>query len=293
MQTIGAFGQVQESLSFFVQSYTQISEWCAVVERLAGFDEALEHVRARGTVGGGIQLAGGSEPKIRLKNVDLELPDGRPLIGNINLSIFPGDTVLLAGNSGTGKSTLLRAIAGIWPFGKGQIFSTPNTRVLFLPQNPYLPIGTLREVVSYPMATNGVDDAILCEALTAVGLPNLAGRLDESAHWTLQLSPGEQQRIAFARALVQKPECLFLDEATSAIDEASEVRLYSLLRERLAGTTIFSVGHRATLRPFHARRLLVQRNANGPGSIIEVIPTTMSRVNGAVHTPAGPAALAS
>jgi vitamin B12/bleomycin/antimicrobial peptide transport system ATP-binding/permease protein len=272
MQTIGAFGQVQDSLSFIVQSYTHISEWCAVVERLAGFDEALEHVRLRGTVGGGVQLAGGSEPKIRLKNVDLELPDGRPLIGNVNLSIFPGDTVLLGGSSGSGKSTLLRAIAGIWPFGSGEIAGPADGRCLFLPQKPYLPIGTLREVVSYPMSTNGVDDAILREALTAVGLPNLAGRLDESAHWALQLSPGEQQRIAFARALVQKPEWLFLDEATSAVDEASEVRLYALLRERLAGTTLFSIGHRATLRPFHARRLLVQRNGSGPASIIEVTP---------------------
>jgi vitamin B12/bleomycin/antimicrobial peptide transport system ATP-binding/permease protein len=272
MQTIGAFGQVQDSLSFFVQSYTQISEWCAVVERLAGFDEALEHVRLRGTVGGGVQLAGGSEPKIRLKNIDLELPDGRPLIGNVNLTIFPGDTVLLAGSSGSGKSTLLRAIAGIWPFGKGEIFSAPDSRFLFLPQKPYLPLGTLREVVSYPMPAGGVDDATLREALAAVGLPALANRLDESAPWALHLSPGEQQRIAFARALVQKPEWLFLDEATSAVDQASELHLCGLLRERLPGTTLFSVGHRATLGPFHARRLLVRRNGRGPASIIEVTP---------------------
>jgi vitamin B12/bleomycin/antimicrobial peptide transport system ATP-binding/permease protein len=271
MQTIGAFGQVQDSLSFFVQSYTQISEWCAVVERLSGFDEALERVRVHGAVSG-VQLAGGNEPKISLKNVDLDLPDGRPLIGNVNLSIFPGDTVLLAGSSGSGKSTLLRAIAGIWPFGRGEIFSAPDARFLFLPQKPYLPIGTLREVVSYPMSVARMDDDVLSEALTAVGLPKLAGRLEESAHWALQLSPGEQQRIALARALVQKPQWLFLDEATSAIDEASEVRLYALLRERLPGTTLFSIGHRATLRPFHARRLLVRRNGSGPASIIEVTP---------------------
>lgn len=271
MQTIGAFGQVQDSLSFFVQSYTQIAEWCAVVERLSGFDEALERVRVHAALSG-VQLAGGNETKIRLKNVDLELPDGRPLIGNVNLSIFPGDTVLLAGSSGSGKSTLLRAIAGIWPFGKGEIFSAPDARFLFLPQKPYLPIGTLRAVVSYPMSTARVDDDVLREALTAVGLPKLATRLEESAHWALQLSPGEQQRIALARALVQKPHWLFLDEATSAIDEASEVRLYALLRERLPQTTLFSIGHRATLRPFHARRLVVRRNGSGPASIIEVTP---------------------
>jgi putative ATP-binding cassette transporter len=229
-----------------------------------------------------------------MKGVDLQLPDGQPLIANVNLSLFRGDTVLLGGSSGSGKSTLLRAIAGIWPFGSGEIVGPADTRLLFLPQKPYLPIGTLREVVSYSMRAGGVDDASLREALAAVGLSNLAGRLDEAAHWALQLSPGEQQRIAFARALVQQPEWLFLDEATSAVDEASEVRLYGLLRERLAETTLFSIGHRATLRPFHARRLLVQRNGSGPGAIVEVTPVAATpRLNGDIHAPDGVAALAS
>jgi putative ATP-binding cassette transporter len=125
-------------------------------------------------------------------------------------------------------------------------------------------------VVSYPMPLGGVNDVILREALEAVGLRDLAGRLNEVSHWALQLSPGEQQRIAFARALIQKPEWLFLDEATSAVDDATEARLYRLVRERLAGTTVFSVGHRATLRPFHSRHLLVRTNGNGPASIVEV-----------------------
>jgi putative ATP-binding cassette transporter len=252
------------------------------VERLSGFERALQHVRLQAAAGGGVQVADGSEMRLRLKNVDLHLPDGRPLIANVNLSILPGDTVLLGGGSGSGKSTLLRAIAGIWPFGRGEILSVPDARLLFLPQKPYLPIGTLRAVVSYPTPPGGVNDAILREALVAVGLSKLAGRLDVSAHWALQLSPGEQQRIAFARALVQKPEWLFLDEATSAVDEASEVHLYALLRERLAGTTLFSIGHRATLGAFHARQLLVERNGSGPGSIIEVTPAPSPRPNGAV-----------
>ena len=276
MQTISAFSQVQDSLSFFVQSYTQLSEWCAVVERLSGFERALERVRQQAANGNGVQRSNGDDTRLTVKGVDLQLPDGQPLIANVNLSFTRGDTVLLAGSSGSGKSTLLRAIAGIWPFGRGEILGPADNRVLFLPQKPYLPIGTLREVVSYPMPAAGVDDAILREALAAVGLPALAGRLDEAAHWALQLSPGEQQRIAFARALVQKPEWLFLDEATSALDEATEVRLYRLLRERLAGTTVFSIGHRATLRPFHARRLLVQRNGSGPASIVEVTPAAQS-----------------
>jgi vitamin B12/bleomycin/antimicrobial peptide transport system ATP-binding/permease protein len=294
MQTIGAFGQVQDSLSFFVQSYTQIAEWCSVVERLSGFESALEHVRIQAANGAGVQRTNGDNNRLTLKGVDLQFPDGQPLISNVNLSLARGDTVLLGGPSGSGKSTLLRAIAGIWPFGSGEIVGPDNGHRLFLPQKPYLPIGTLREVVSYPTPAGGVDDPTLREAVAAVGLSSLAGRLDEAAHWALQLSPGEQQRIAFARALVQKPDWLFLDEATSAVDEASEVRLYTLLRERLAGTMLFSIGHRATLRPFHARRLLVQRNGSGPSSIVEVTPVAAPpRLNGGVIAPDAVAALAS
>jgi putative ATP-binding cassette transporter len=270
MQTVGAFNQLQDSLSFFVQSYKQIAEWCSVVERLAGFECALERVRIRAATDGGIQRVDGATAHVTVEGVDLHLPDGQPLIANVNLSLQRGDTVLLGGASGSGKSTLVRAIAGIWPFGDGEIRRSRNARVLFLPQKPYLPIGTLRQVVSYPMPTGGFNDATLREALTAVGLPEFAGRLNEAGHWALQLSPGEQQRIAFARALVQKPEWLFLDEATSAVDEPTEARLYRLVSERLDGTTVFSVGHRATLRPFHSRQLLVRANATGPSSIVEV-----------------------
>lgn len=268
MQTNQAFQQVQDALSFFVQSYKEIAAWCAVVERLAGFERAIERVRLSAS-DGGVRHAEGRPTHLTVEGVDLHLPDGQPLMANINLALLRGDTVLLGGPSGSGKSTLVRAIAGIWPFGRGEIRAARDARVLFLPQRPYLPIGTLREVVSYPMPADGVDDATLREALEAVGLPELAGRLDDAAHWALQLSPGEQQRIAFARALVQKPDWLFLDEATSALDEATEERLYRLARERLSQTTVFSIGHRATLRPFHERRLMVQLSGNAPASIVE------------------------
>jgi vitamin B12/bleomycin/antimicrobial peptide transport system ATP-binding/permease protein len=270
MQTIGAFNQLQDSLSFFVQSYKQIAEWCSVVERLSGFERALEHVHIQAATGGGVQRAEGDNTHLMVEGVDLHLPDGQPLIADVKLSISQGDTVLLGGASGSGKSTLLRAVAGIWPFGRGEIRGPRDCHVLFLPQKPYLPIGALREVVSYPTPIGGFDDATLREALVAVGLPEFAGRLSETGHWALQLSPGEQQRIAFARALVQKPDWLFLDEATSAVDEATEARLYRLVHERLEGTTVFSVGHRATLRPFHSRQLLVRTNGSGPSSIVEV-----------------------
>jgi putative ATP-binding cassette transporter len=270
VQTATAFGQVQDSLSFIVSSYTDIAAWRSVVERLVGFERHLDHVRSQAAAGSGIARTDGDATRLSLEGVELDLPDGQPLVAGVNLSLRPGDTTLLGGPSGVGKSTLLRAIAGIWPFGRGEIRLPHDARIFFLPQKPYLPIGTLREVVSYPMPTGGVDGATLQEALEAVGLPELAGRLEEAGHWALQLSPGEQQRIAFARALVQKPDWLFLDEATSALDEPTEARLYRLVRERLPGTAVFSVGHRGTLSPFHARQLAVRPNGNGPASIVDV-----------------------
>jgi putative ATP-binding cassette transporter len=199
MQTNQAFQQVQDALSFFVQSYKEIAAWSAVVERLAGFERALEDVH-RQSKGQGITRVEGSPDQVTLKGVDLFLPGGEPLMAGVNVSLGRGETVLLEGASGAGKSTLVRAIAGIWPFARGEIRLPPGARMLFLPQRPYLPIGTLRDVVAYPMPTGGVDDAALREALEVVGLPDLGDRLSEVAHWAQQLSPGEQQRIGFARA---------------------------------------------------------------------------------------------
>jgi putative ATP-binding cassette transporter len=256
IQTASAFGQVQDSLSFIIGAYTDIAQWRSVVQRLVGFERTLARVRAE-AAGDGVRRGPETGEALALDRVDLKLPGGRPLVEGVTLDFRPGDTALISGPSGAGKSTLFRAIAGIWPFGAGTVRLPRGGRVLFLPQKPYLPIGTLREVVSYPTPSGGIDDAALREALEAVGLPELAARLGEHAHWALALSPGEQQRIAFARALVQKPAWLFLDEATSAVDEESEVRLYALLRDRLPGVTLVSVGHRSTLRPFHARSLVV------------------------------------
>src|SRR5712664_2199736 len=190
VQTATAFGQVQDSLSFIVSSYTDIAAWRSVVDRLVGFERALDHVRSKTAAGAGIARTDGDAKRLTLEGVELDLPDGQPLVAGVNLSLGRGDTALLAGPSGVGKSTLLRAIAGIWPFGRGEIRVPHGARALFLPQKPYLPIGTLREVVSYPMPADGADDATLRETLEAVGLPERAGRLDEAGHWALQLSPG-------------------------------------------------------------------------------------------------------
>jgi putative ATP-binding cassette transporter len=269
IQISQAFGQVQDSLSYLVSSYAEIAEWRAVIERLAGFERTLERVRAEADVQG-IRRTEEDSAGLELKDVDLLLPGGQPLLEGVDLTFRRGDNALISGPTGSGKSTLFRAIAGIWPFGRGEIHMPAHGRSLFLPQKPYLPIGTLREVVSYPNLPGAVDDAVLRETLEAVGLPDLAGRLDESAHWALRLSPGEQQRIAFARALVQRPDWLFLDEATSAVDEVGEERLYTLLRDRLPNTTLLSVGHRSSLRAFHARRLVLTPHGVDPASLVEV-----------------------
>ena len=269
MQTAQAFGQVQDSLSFIITSYTDIATWRAVGLRLLGFERALARVREE-AAGEGVEYGPATAGALSLERVNLALPGGRPLIEGASFDIRPGESTLISGPSGAGKSTLFRAIAGIWPFGRGAIRLPHDGRVLFLPQKPYLPIGTLREVVGYPTPAGGLDDATLREALEAVGLPELGARLGESAHWAMALSPGEQQRIAFARALVQKPQWLFLDEATSAVDEETEARLYALLRKRLPGTTVVSVGHRSSLRSFHARRLVVTPNGTGTASVSEV-----------------------
>jgi putative ATP-binding cassette transporter len=269
VQTASAFGQVQDSLSYIVTSYTELAEWRAVVERLAGFGRAIERAHAEASVQG-IRRTEEDSSSLGLKDVDLLLPGGRPLMEGVDLTFRRGDNALISGPTGSGKSTLFRAIAGIWPFGRGEIRMPAQGRSLFLPQKPYLPIGTLREVVSYPNLPGAVDDAVLRETLEAVGLPDLVGRLDESAHWALRLSPGEQQRIAFARALVQRPDWLFLDEATSAVDEVGEERLYTLLRDRLPNTTLLSVGHRSSLRAFHARQLVLTPHGVDPASLVEV-----------------------
>jgi len=271
-QTASAFGQVQDALSYIVSSYTELAEWRAVVERLAGFGRAIERAHTEAAVDG-IHRSQQDGAAVGLKHVDLLLPGGRALMEGVDLDFRRGDNALISGPTGSGKSTLFRAIAGIWPFGRGEISMPAQGRVLFLPQKPYLPIGTLREVVSYPNLPEGVDDATLRETLEAVGLPEMAGRLDEPAHWQLRLSPGEQQRIAFARALVQKPDWLFLDEATSAVDEAGEARLYTLLRDRLPNTTLLSVGHRSSLRPFHSRQLVLTPHGDTPATLVEAAHT--------------------
>jgi len=269
-QVAGAFGQVQGALSFFVDAYADVAQWRAVVDRLTGFEKAIARAEAASAGEGGPVVARASRSGIALEDVALGLPDGRVLASGISLAIAPGERVLVTGASGSGKSTLFRAMAGIWPHGAGRILVPEGARPLFLPQRPYMPIGTLAEALRYPDRGAPSGEERLARILGDVGLGHLAPALGESAHWAQRLSGGEQQRLAIARALVLEPDWLFLDEATAAIDEASEARLYALLRERLPGTAIVSIGHRASLRGFHERELVLERDQGSvaPGRIV-------------------------
>jgi vitamin B12/bleomycin/antimicrobial peptide transport system ATP-binding/permease protein len=249
MQIASAFRQVQESLSFIINSYTEIAEYQAVVQRLSGFRARLDEIAADRAAVQPIEIERGGAG-VAVKALDLDLPDGRPLRQDIALAAGPGNPLLITGPSGVGKSTVLRAIAGLWPFGRGHV-RMADGRALFLPQRPYLPLGTLSDALAYPRAAAELPRERLVEALRAVGLPQLGERLDEEGNWAQRLSIGEQQRVAFARVLLTRPEIVFLDEATSALDEAAEMSLYRLLREAPWRPTIVSIGHHGTLQRFH------------------------------------------
>ncbi len=255
MQTANAFGQVQEALSVFVNVYRQLAEWRAVIERLSGFDQSVAAARAVASTPPVITIAPADASAVSFRNLAVRLPDGTSLVNANDLSIKFGERVLVSGPSGAGKSTLFRALGGIWPFGNGEITVPKNARMMILPQRPYFPIAPLAAAVAYPSEPGSADTARIAEIIAAVGLPALASRVEEEAHWNRMLSLGEQQRLGIARALICSPDYLFLDEATASLDEPAEAALYHLLEQRLPNATIVSIGHRATLAAFHRRRL--------------------------------------
>jgi len=272
MQTASAFGYVRESLSWFINVYTSFAEWKATVDRLIGFHQAIEAAQRAQQDNPGIELASGPDGALKLDRLELDLPTGETLVSRASLDIALGSRVLLQGPSGSGKSTLFRAIAGIWPFGRGRILHPAQFDRLFLPQRPYFPLGTLREALCYPSRLESFTDIEIGEALTAVGLSHLLARLDQSADWSTQLSGGEQQRVAFARAILEKPAWLFLDEATSNLDDASQAELYALLTDRLKHTTIVSIAHRNELARFHGQRLELDAGARGVRELSTLSP---------------------
>lgn len=260
MQIASAFGQVQGSLSWFINAFTDLASWKACVNRLAGFNAAIDQVNAQPR---GISVLESDKVDLQLDDLTLKLPNGSPLFCNISASLKAGERVLIAGPSGCGKSTLLRAIAGIWPYGAGSIHLAAGKGHLFLPQRSYIPIGTLREALSYPDSSRDYTDDQLNKVLDQCCLPHLQSVLDDYANWSQRLSPGEQQRLSFARALLIQPAILFLDEATSALDDETEQRMYSLLVSELPDTSVISVAHRNSVAKYHQHCWRFKRQEEG------------------------------
>ncbi len=262
MQTLSAFTSVQDALSFFISAYRTLAEWQSVVARLSGFEASIKAADALAVKDDTIHVAAGDKADIDLEKLVVSLPSAVPLVTADGFDLRHGERTLLTGPSGSGKSTLFRAIAGIWPFGKGSIEIPAQANLMMLPQRPYFPVGSLMAAVAYPAEASAFSRTQIGEALIAVGLPKLASRLDEEAHWNRMLSLGEQQRLGLARALLLKPQYLFLDEATASLDEPSEAALYRLIEEKLPATTIVSIGHRSTLEAFHQRQIMLSRDGD-------------------------------
>ena len=257
MQTISAFGRVQDALSYFVDSYDTIASLAAVVNRLAGF---TEHIEEAVEVKDGIKRDNTSKGNLSVEKLTVKLPNGRILIKELNFDLEQSKRLLVTGASGCGKSTLLRTLAGIWFYAEGSINLPEGAKVLFLPQRPYLPLGTLRRALEYPSTENQSKER-LSDILKTVELGELADKLEVEDDWSRILSLGEQQRLAFARVLLTEPDFLFLDEATSALDEPREQEMYQMLREKLPRLTIVSVGHRSTLKAEHDIVLAIENEA--------------------------------
>lgn len=278
VQISNAFERVNEALSWFIGSYATFAEWRATAERLNEFSREINREASAALAGSRIER--GPNHAIELRDVSVALPDGKPLIAPMTLTLEPQQSVLLKGPSGSGKSTLLRVLAGIWPFATGRILLPLDSQMLFLPQQPYMPIGTLREALRYPAGPIRPRDADIEAALEAVDLSELSSRLDDTSHWEQALSEGEQQRIALARAILAKPDWLFLDEPTAALDEAQEAEIYRRLKTLLPRTTFVSVGHHQSLEAFHDRIFTLERRSGAPGRLVETVLAPLGQASG-------------
>ena len=265
MQAVSAFMIVQAAFSWLVENYPRLADWTASASRVASLLVSLDRLQraeSGGTTGRIVrkQAEGGA---LRLHDVSVTLDDGSAVVNEADIEIARGEKVLVVGESGTGKSTLVRAIAGLWPWGSGEIV-LKFEGLFLMPQKPYVPLGTLRRAVAYPLSPDEADDAAVHKAVEEVGLGHFLDRLDEdTATWEHILSGGEKQRLAFARVLIQQPETIIMDEATAALDPAGQEQLMRLLLERLPDATVISVGHRPELEAFHTRKLVLEYRADG------------------------------
>ena len=263
----GAFAEVQGAASWLVENYLALADWAATVERLATFSRSLDAANANMA---GVTVVPTPGFDYVGRNLHLALPDGVTLLEGAEIRLHPGSHTALSGRSGSGKSTLFRALAGIWPFGSG-VVERPAGRTMFLPQKPYIPLGTLRRAVTYPEAMDAYGDAQIAAALRDAGLPALIAELDTDMNWGQRLSGGEQQRLAMARALLYRPEWLFLDEATANLDPQGEAELYRILRERLPDTAVMSIAHRPEIAGLHEEILVLERSEAG-GRLVVASP---------------------
>ncbi len=251
IQTLSAFGRIQDAMSFIVNSYTTIAEWQAVMRRLITFINRIYEVEQDAFQHNKFFYTNVPQNKITTKDLSILIPNGEKILNNISLEFVHGQHYWIKGNSGIGKSTFVRAVAGIWPYGSGQISLPLDKNIMFIPQRSYMPLGTLKEALLFPDKIISVSDKELVRLLKACDLPNLANELEHATVWSEHLSPGELQRIAFVRVLLHKPEWVFLDESTSALDLKHEQQLYELLKDQLPNCSVISVGHRPSLSGYH------------------------------------------
>jgi putative ATP-binding cassette transporter len=265
-QVVSAFIAVQAALIWFVDKFLPLAEWYASAERVVHLTDALEEIDV-GTVmedSSGLSFGDSVDGAIHLEGVSIADKAGRVMINDASTTIAMGEKVMLGGESGSGKSTLIRALAGLWPWGSGRVLMPKDASIAFLPQRPYLPLGTLREALAYPHHDVALDAGAVEAAMRRCGLSYLVKRLDEpDLRWDQTLSGGERQRVAFCRLLLHKPQIIIMDEATSALDEESQHSLLSLLREDLSYATVISVGHRPGVEAFHDRKLTLERKPAG------------------------------
>jgi vitamin B12/bleomycin/antimicrobial peptide transport system ATP-binding/permease protein len=268
-QTATAFGSVNDALTFFVTYYVSLADFKAVLDRLTSFDLAIENAKTPGFAPKASADTQAARRNLDIEALNLRLPNGREIVDVASLRLAGAEPVVLTGPSGSGKSTFFRAISGIWPYAGGAITLPAEAKILLLPQRPYFPIGTLRAAVTYPAKPDRYDGAAILDALRAAKLDDVIDELDSYDNRPQRLSGGEQQRLAIARAILAKPDWLFLDEATSAMDETMEAEIYEILARKLPGTTIVSIGHRASLAQFHERRIEMRPAGAGAFSVAE------------------------
>lgn len=263
MMVVGAFTQVQTALRYFVDQFPRFADWRSAIGRVSLFKEAMEDLEDDIDTQERLELAPHPEGKLAFEGVSISLIDGRTVIDDATAVIEPGERVLITGESGSGKSTLFRAVAGLWPWGSGRVLVPPEEERMFMPQRPYMPLGTLRQAISYPSGPDRFDDDAIAAAMERCGLADFEDKLGEERRWDRSLSLGQQQRVAFARVLLHRPKWVFMDEATSALDDDSQADMLALFQDELADTTILSIAHRPGVEAFHTRTLRLEKHRDG------------------------------